>query len=60
MRASRAWWLLPVAVLILLSYVLPYTVFRDVDRWYGSFLFWTLATLAVIAINAVVSSAWKD
>jgi hypothetical protein len=59
-RANRAWWLAPVVVLIVLSYVLPFTVFRDVDRWYGSFLFWTVATVAVIGINAVVTSAWKD
>lgn len=49
-----------MVALVVLSYVLPFTVFRDVDRWYGSFLFWTLATAVVIAVNAVVSSAWKD
>jgi hypothetical protein len=47
-------------VLILLSFILPYTVFRDVDAWYGSFLFWTLATAAVIGLNAVISADWKD
>ena len=49
-----------MVVLVVLSYLLPFTVFRDVDRWYGSFLFWTVATVAVIGVNAVVSSAWKD
>jgi hypothetical protein len=57
---SKRGWLIPVALLILLSYLLPYTVLSDVDAWYGSFLFWTLATAAVIGINAVVSSDWKD
>lgn len=60
MRQPSAWWLAPVAVLIGLSYLLPYTVFRDVDEWYGSFLFWSLATAVVIAVNAIVSSAWRD
>jgi hypothetical protein len=59
-RPNRAWWLAPVALLIVLSYVVPYTVLRDVDAWYGSFLFWTVTTAVVIAINAVVSAAWKD
>jgi hypothetical protein len=59
-RQPSAWWLAPIALLIVLSYLLPYTVFRDVDAWYGSLLFWTVATAIVIAINAVVSSAWKD
>ncbi len=60
MNNTMKWWLLPVALLVALSYVLPYTVFRDVDHWYGSFLFWSLATAAVIAINALVSSKWRD
>ena len=60
MNESKRGWLIPVAHLILLSYLLPYTVLSDVDAWYGSFLFWTLATAAVIGINAVVSSDWKD
>jgi hypothetical protein len=59
-RQPSAWWLAPVALLIALCYLLPYTLLRDVDEWYGSFLFWTVATVVVIAINAVVSSAWKD
>lgn len=59
-RQPSAWWLAPIALLIALSYLLPYTVFRNVDAWYGSFLFWTVATAVVIGINAVVSSAWKD
>ena len=60
MNETKRGWLIPVAVLIFLCYLLPYTVLSDVDAWYGSFLFWTLATAAVIGINAVVSSDWKD
>ena len=60
MKPSTKWWLLPIAVLIGLSFLLPYTLFRDVDAWYGSYLFWVLATVAVIAINAVISAQWKD
>ncbi len=60
MNRSRALWLVPVLALVLLSFFVPYVVLSDVDAWYGSFLFWTLATAAVIAINAIVSSAWRD
>ena len=45
---------------MLLNFLVPYTLLSGVDAWYGSFLFWTLATVVVIGINAVVSSAWKD
>lgn len=60
MEHPRVGWLLAVAAIIFLSYLLPYTLLRNVDAWYGSFLFWTLATAVVIAINAVVSRDWKD
>ncbi len=59
-RTSKDWLLIPILLLVLLSFVLPYTVFRDVDAWYGSFLFWTLATAVVIGLNAVISASWKD
>lgn len=57
---TRAKWLVAVPIIIVLSYLLPYTVLSGVDAWYGSLLFWTVATAVVIAINAVVSSAWRD
>lgn len=59
-RTGKAWWLWVPLVLILLSFLLPYTVFSGVDAWYGSFLFWTIATAAVIGVNAIVSSDWRD
>lgn len=59
-RAPRASWLVPVPVAVLLSYLVPYTVLRDVDAWYGSMLFWGCATAVVVVVNAVVSSAWRD
>ena len=59
-RTGKAWLLIVILVIILLSFLLPYTVFRDVDAWYGSFLFWSVATAVVIGLNAVVSADWKD
>lgn len=59
-RPATRLWLVPVVAIVLLSYVVPFTVLRGVDAWYGSTLFWTLATVVVIAINAVASAPWKD
>ncbi|WP_153398315.1 hypothetical protein [Ornithinicoccus halotolerans] len=58
--APSAGWLVVVLVAVLLSYVVPYALLRDVDAWYGSLLFWSVATVVVIAVNVVVSSAWRD
>ncbi|UPK74963.1 hypothetical protein MU582_21435 [Nocardioidaceae bacterium SCSIO 66511] len=60
MKNPRAWWLVLVAIIIVLCYVVPYTLLSEVDEWYGSFLFWTLATAVVVGVNAIVSSAWRD
>lgn len=60
METRSTKWLAVVLGIMLLSYLVPYTLLRSVDAWYGSLLFWTVATAAVIGINAVVSSAWKD
>lgn len=57
--ATRRWLIVPF-VLILLSFVLPYTLFRNMDVWYASFLFWTLATAVVIGANAIISRRWED
>lgn len=59
-RVPGALWLVPVLVVVLLSFVVPFVVLRGIDAWYGSMLFWILGTVVVIAVNAVVSSAWKD
>lgn len=60
MTERKTLWLVPVGILILLSFLLPFTVFTNVDRWYGSFLFWSLATAAVIGISTIISADWKD
>lgn len=45
---------------MLAMFLVPYTLLAEVDAWYGSALFWTVATVAVIAVNVLVSSAWSD
>lgn len=41
-------------------FVIPYTLLREVDAWYGSLLFWTVGTAAVIAINVAVALTWEN
>lgn len=60
MSHRRSSWLLAVAALILLCYFVPFVLLHSVDAWYGSFLFWSLATVAVIGINIIISADWKD
>ena len=60
MNRPNPLWIALIGILVLLSFVLPFTVFRNLEAWYGSFLFWSLATAVVIAISALVSARWKD
>lgn len=53
-------WLIVVGALVFLAFVVPFTLLTNVDAWYGSFLFWTVLTAAVIGINAFISSSWRD
>lgn len=49
-----------IGVLVIASFLVPFTLLRGVDAWYGSFLFWSVATAVVITISAVISGRWKD
>lgn len=59
-KPASKFWLALILLLVLASFTLPFTLFRHVDAWYGSFLFWSLTTAIVIAISAIISSRWKD
>lgn len=53
------WLLASVPVIMLAMFVVPYTLLRDVNAWYGSLLLWVVGTLAVIAINVRLTRRWK-
>lgn len=56
---STPWLLIAVPVIMLLMFAVPYTLLRDVNAWYGSFLFWVVCTLVVIAINVRLTRGWR-
>ncbi|MCI0510931.1 hypothetical protein C8E00_10734 [Chromohalobacter marismortui] len=49
-----------LGVLVLAAVVVPYTLLRDVQAWYGSMLFWAGIGLAVIVLNLLVTAAFKE
>ncbi|WP_150461057.1 hypothetical protein [Nesterenkonia ebinurensis] len=59
-KSSLTWLIASVPVIMLAMFVVPYTLLREVDAWYGSALFWTVMTVAVIAVNVMVSAGWDD
>lgn len=59
-RGASRWLLTSVPVIMILMFVVPYTLLREVNAWYGSFLFWIVGTLVVIAINVILALQWED
>ncbi len=53
-------WGLVILILVLCSFVMPYTIFREVTTWYGSFLLWTILAVVVIAINVKLTEDWSE
>jgi cyanate permease len=53
-------WAGAVLVLVLLAYLVPYTLLSRVDAWYGSFLFWMVFGLVAIAAIWAMTRSWRD
>jgi len=56
----RSRWIWLVWLIVVLSYVLPYTLLRDVHAWYGSFLLWSAAGVLVIVLNVLITADFRD
>ncbi|HET7628199.1 MAG TPA: hypothetical protein VFK44_07405 [Bacillales bacterium] len=56
----KKWWGVFVGLLIVLAYVLPYTVLSGVNAWYGSFLLWGLIAFFIIVANAAITRDWGE
>jgi len=57
---KRSKWIWLVWAVVLLSYFVPYTLLSGVALWYGSFLFWMLAGLAIIALNVFITKDFEE
>lgn len=47
-------------VVILLGYIIPFTILREVYTWYGSFLWWSLLAIIAIITNYQYTKSWED
>lgn len=53
-------WALFLIALVLSAYIVPYTLLRDVNKWYGSFLYWSLFGIVIIISNVFITKKWSD
>lgn len=57
---SRSLSLKLVSLVILACYLVPYALIGHVAAWYGSFLFWTLAGVAIIILNITATAGFTE
>jgi hypothetical protein len=60
MGKRELFWAIICIVLILLAYMIPYTVLTNVAKWYGSFLLWVLLGLVIIGVNIIITKDWRS
>ncbi|MBP1933814.1 glucan phosphoethanolaminetransferase (alkaline phosphatase superfamily) [Ammoniphilus resinae] len=60
MGKREAFWLIICGLLILLAYIIPYTILTDVAKWYGSFLLWVLLGFVIILFNIIFTKDWRS
>lgn len=53
-------WAGVAAGLVVLAFVVPYTVLRGVDSPFGSFLFWAAFGAVAILVNYLIVRGWRD
>ncbi len=53
-------WIGLVWLVVVLSYVVPYTLLTHVQVWYGSLLFWSVAGALVIVLNVIITKDFRD
>ena len=58
MEKRELFWAIICIFLILLAYIIPYTVLTDVAKWYGSFLLWVMLGLVIIVVNIIITKDW--
>jgi hypothetical protein len=49
-----------IGVVVLACYAIPYTLLANVAEWYGSFLFWCAAGVAVIILNILATASFEE
>jgi len=57
---GKKFWGAVIIVLIVLAYLLPFTILSSVEKWYGSFLAWGVIGVLIIFANIMVTRDWRD
>ena len=57
---ARRYWVLILLILVLLAFIVPFTLLTDVEKVYGAFLFWSLFAVVTIYCLERITRRWRD
>jgi len=57
---GRAPWLAAFMAIVALSFIVPYTILRDVASPWGAYAFWTLLAAVTIALGYAFMLKWRE
>ncbi len=59
-RRRRLAWLSTFSLIVVLDFVVPYTLLKDIASLAGSYAFWAILTAITIALGYVYMLRWRD
>ncbi|WP_010097229.1 hypothetical protein [Ornithinibacillus scapharcae] len=56
----KRFWGFLIVFIIILAYIIPYTILSELHSWQGSFLFWTITGIVIIIANVMATRDWSE
>jgi len=53
-------WFVIFVIIVVLDFVVPYTVLRDVASFYGAYTFWAILTAITIILGYLYMRGWRE
>ncbi len=61
LERQRILWVVLFCLMILTAIIVPFTpLMRDLTKFYGAFLFWSIFGLVVIVCLGFITAKWRD
>lgn len=61
LERQRILWVVLFGLMILTAIIVPFTpLMRDLTKFYGAFLFWSIFALVVIVCLGFITAKWRD
>ncbi|RLI13543.1 MAG: hypothetical protein DRO43_05940 [Candidatus Hecatellales archaeon] len=59
-RKFKKVWFTVFLIIVVVDFVMPYAVLKDVASFYASYMFWAVLTVATIALGYAYLRGWRE